>query len=109
MELGSLGEDGSESIASRFLAEIESEFQEDMTSEYLHIAQLFDPRVMGRTLQRDGGTLAARMEELIDKAKVFILKQEAVEEVTVDVINDDSNDGFGDIEARNNANVPNAS
>jgi hypothetical protein len=47
------------------------------------------------------------MEELIDKAKVFILKQEAEEEVIVNEMIDDSNDGFGDIEARNNANVTN--
>jgi hypothetical protein len=102
-----LGEDGSESIASRFVAEIESEFHDDVSSEYLHIAQLFDPRVMALTTPREGQTLAARMEELLDKAKVFILRVDPIEAQEIVVAaNDDSNDGFGEIEARNTAYVP---
>jgi hypothetical protein len=65
----SLEEDGSESIASRFVAEIESEYYYAISSEYLHVEHRFDPRVTALTIPGESQTWAERMEEQLDKAK----------------------------------------
>jgi hypothetical protein len=65
-----IGDEVLEGIASRFVAEIEAEFANDINSDYLKLAQLLDPRVAFRTTSR------AEAERLIKLVNKFILYPE---------------------------------
>jgi hypothetical protein len=68
------GDEKLEAIASKFLAELENEFSEDLNSDYLKLAQLGDPRVALRTASRE------EAERLLRLLKAFVLRPDAVQE-----------------------------
>jgi hypothetical protein len=67
------GHESVEAIASKFVAQITTEFRGDHASDYLKLAQLLDPRVSHRTKSRD------EVKRLLNKLKVYCPETTAVQ------------------------------
>jgi hypothetical protein len=67
-----------EAIASKFLAELQNEFSDDLNSDYLKLAQLGDPRVTLRT------TSMAEAQRLLLLLKTFVRRPDIVRDDLAD-------------------------
>ncbi len=79
----------SERIVNRFVAEIESEFKEDLQSDYLKLCQLFDPRISYR---------CGKKSEAIPLLDLFTKYYKPLPEARdnpLPLIDDDDFDSFG--------------
>jgi hypothetical protein len=85
-----------ESLASRWVAEIDAEFKDDLENDYLKLAQLFDPRVSHRvTESEDKNVVKAEVNRLLELAKVFAKKKPPVQAHTGDS-DDSGSEGEGE-------------
>jgi hypothetical protein len=87
--------DNAEQIASKFKVQLLAEYNDDLSSNYLKLAQLFDPRVARRTPSMND------VKQLLNHAKIFRTVGNIPKDVVVGGIDDLSDDEIDPLDKDN--------